>query len=88
MTIKKEIKITDEELFGKYYNRAEIHVIREFIFDLIFAGLIWYLTSNWFYGFLCVCFAYVKTRQLNSKNRDFEILNRLDEIEQQIKELR
>lgn len=80
--------MNDFDLFGKYYQRAEKHVILDLCCGLIFACVVWYFTENWFYGYICACFSYNAMRLLNLKNRQLEILNRLDEIEQQIKDIR
>jgi hypothetical protein len=78
--------MNDYDLYGRYYNRADVKVIPELVFDIVIALVVWFFTENWFYALICSYFAFNKTRQLNIKNRQFEILNRLDEIEERIKD--
>ena len=75
----------DKDLYGKYYERAEIHIFWELLADIIISGIVWWLSSNWFYAFVCIMFGFSKLRNSNMKNRQLEILNRLDKIEKQIK---
>ena len=76
----------DYDLYGKYYKRAEKHIIPELVFGIVFAVFILFVTENWFYALLCLYFAFIKMRQLNTKNRQLEILNRLDQIEEKLKD--
>ena len=76
--------MNDIERYGNYYHRAEKHIMLDLACGLIFAGVVWYFTENWFYGFICACFSYNTMRSLNIKNRQLEILNRIDELEEKI----
>lgn len=74
----------DYDLYGKYYNRADRYILQELIVDIIIAGVIWFFTYSLFYAFIYIGYAFIKLRQNNSKNRQLEILNRLDKIEEKI----
>ena len=76
----------DFEMFGLYYNRAERHIIIDFIIDVIIAIVVSVFFSNLFYGLVCLLFATSKIRQLNIKNRQLEILNRLNQLEEKLKQ--
>jgi hypothetical protein len=78
--------MSDNDLYGRYYQRAEKHITIELVIDIAVALLIWIITEYWLYALIFVCFAFIKARQLNTKNRQLEILNRLDEIENKINE--
>ena len=79
--------MNDDDLIekcGEYYQRAEKHIMLDLCCGLIFAGAVWYFTGNWFYGFICACFSYNSMRQLNIKNRQLEILNKIDSLAEKI----
>jgi hypothetical protein len=76
----------DFDRFGSYYNRAERHITIEFIVDIVIAIGVSVFGGNLFYGLVCLFFATSKIRQLNIKNRQLEILNRLDQLEENIKQ--
>ncbi len=75
----------DLERYGKYYKRAESHFLAEFLIDIAIAIAIYYFTQNLFYVFLFVGYCFIGIRQLNTKNRQFEIMNKLDKIEEALK---
>ena len=75
----------DLERYGKYYKRAEAHFLAEFIINIVIAIAIYYFTENLFYVFLFVGYCFISLRQLNTKNRQFEIMNKLDKIEEELK---
>ena len=79
--------MSDYNLYGKYYPRAEKHIMLELFIGLIFAGAVWYFTFNWFYGFICACFSYNCMRLLNIKNRQLEILNKIDSLSERIEQI-
>ena len=78
--------MNDYELFGRYYQRAEKHITSQLIIDIVIAFIILFYTENLFYAFIYACFGYNKMRLFNTKNRQFEILKRLDDIEELLKD--
>lgn len=74
----------DLRRYGAYYQRAEKHVIAQLVIDIVIAFIILFFSENLFYAFVYVCFGYNKMRLFDTKNRQLEILNRLDEIEEKI----
>jgi len=76
--------MNDFERYGKYYKRAETHFLAEFIADIAIAIAIYYFTENPFYVFLFVGYCFIGFRQLNTKNRQFEIMEKLHRIEEKL----
>ena len=74
----------DFERYGKYYKRAETHFLIELVIDVAVAIAIYYFTNNLFYMFLFVGYCFIGIRQLNTKNRQFEIMCKLDKIEEKL----
>lgn len=77
----------DLERYGKYWERAETHFLAEFVSDVAVAVAIYFFTENLFYVFLYVGYYFIGLRQLNTKNRQFEIMNKLDKIEEKLNEM-
>lgn len=77
----------DLERYGKYWKRAETHFLTEFVIDVAVAVAIYFFTENLFYVFLFVGYCFIGLRQLNTKNRQFEIMNKLDKIEEKLNEM-
>lgn len=76
----------DLSRYGAYYQRIEKHIISGLIIDVVIAFIILFYTENLFYAFIYACFGYNKMRLFNIKNRQFEILKRLDDIEEYLKD--
>jgi hypothetical protein len=73
-----------KDFYGKYYDRTEKHIRTEFIINIIIAFIVTGATENLFYGLIVVGYAFIRNSQLNTKNRQLEILNRLDKIEEKL----
>ena len=73
-----------EKLYGRYLNRAFIGY-SDIWQGVIIAIIILAISQNVFYFLLFCGYARIKFILTNHKNRQFEILNRLDELEELIK---